>query len=116
MTIQEPTLLFFRHRPEGWQTNTLIASSMQSLESSFFLIALGRYPHALAVCASAIESGLQAANIDAKDRDGFQHLVKKAKKSRLQSSHSATSFSTLFAKHGIASPIVDSVLRTIASR
>lgn len=80
MTVQEPTLLFFRHRPEGWETNVPIASSMQSLESSFFLIALGRYPHALAVCASAIESSLQAADIDAKEKDGFQDLVKKAKR------------------------------------
>ena len=80
MTIQEPTLLFLRHRPEGWGANSSIASSMQSLESSFFLIALGRYPHALSVCASAIESCLQAADIDAKERDGFQNLVKKAKR------------------------------------
>ncbi len=81
MTNQEPTLLFFRHRPEGWATNTSIASSMQSLESSFFLIALGRYPHALSVCASAIESSLQAADINAKEKDGFQDLVQKAKRS-----------------------------------
>ena len=54
---------------------------MQSIESSFFLIALGRYPHALSVCASAIESSLQAADINAKEKDGFQDLVKKAKKS-----------------------------------
>lgn len=80
MTIHEPTLFFFRHRPEGWETHASIASSMQSLESSFFLIALGRYPHALAVCASAIESSLRAADIDAKERDGFQELVKKAKR------------------------------------
>lgn len=80
MAIQEPTLLFLRHRPEGWGANSSIASSMQSLESSFFLIALGRYPHALLVCASAIESCLQAADIDAKERDGFQNLVKKAKR------------------------------------
>jgi transcription elongation factor Elf1 len=53
---------------------------MQSLESSFFLIALGRYPHALAVCASAIESSLQAADINGKEKDGFQDLVKKAKR------------------------------------
>lgn len=54
---------------------------MQSLESSFFLIALGRYPHALSVCASAIESCLHAANINAKEKDTLQDLVKKAKKS-----------------------------------
>lgn len=81
MTIGEPALLFFRHRPEGWATKEYIASSMQSFETSLFLIAVRRYPHALSVCASAIESALQAANIGAKDRDGFQELVRKAKNS-----------------------------------
>lgn len=80
MLTQEPTLLFFRHRPDGWKTNASIASSMQSLETSFFLIALGRYPHALSVCASAIESVMQAADIGAKEKDGLQELIKKAKK------------------------------------
>lgn len=79
-TIQEPTLLFFRHRPEGWATSAYIASSLQSLESSFLLISLGRYPHALLVCASAIESCLQAARIGPKEKDGLQELVKKARK------------------------------------
>jgi hypothetical protein len=79
MNNQEPTLVFFRHRPEGWRASVSIASSLQSVETSFFLIALGRYPHALSVCASAIESSLQAAKIAAKERDGFQELVRKAK-------------------------------------
>jgi transcription elongation factor Elf1 len=79
MKIQEPTIHFFRGRPEGWAINPYIASSMQSLESSFFLIALGRFPHALSVCASAIESCLHAAKINAKENDGFQVLVRKAK-------------------------------------
>lgn len=80
MIIQEPTLLYFRRRPAGWATNASIASSMQSLETSFLLIALARYPHALTVCASAIESAIQAANIGATEKDGFHNLIKKAKK------------------------------------
>ena len=75
---QEPTLLFFRHRPKEWHTNTLLASSLQSLETGFFLIALERFPHALVVCASAIESSLQAADINPRERDGFQDLIRKA--------------------------------------
>lgn len=51
MANEEPTLLFFRHRPDGLATKLPIASSMQSLETNFFLIALYRYPHALATCA-----------------------------------------------------------------
>jgi hypothetical protein len=53
---------------------------MQSLETSFFLIALGRYPHALSICASAIESAIQAADIGAKEKDGLQELIRKAGK------------------------------------
>ena len=54
---------------------------MQSLETSFFLIALGRYPHALTICAAAIESAMQAADIGAKETDALQELLKKARKS-----------------------------------
>lgn len=80
MKTQEPTLLFFRSHPDNLKEKVSIASSMQALETSFFLIALERYPHALSVCASAIESCLQAASIGSKEKDGFQDLVKKARK------------------------------------
>jgi hypothetical protein len=49
------------------------------LETSFFLIALHRYPHALVVCTAAIESAMQAADIGAKERDGLQELIRKAR-------------------------------------
>jgi hypothetical protein len=78
MTSTEPTLLFFRHRPAGWETNALVASSLQSVETSFFLIALGRYPHALTACVSAIETCLQAARIGSTDTDGLLKLLRKA--------------------------------------
>jgi hypothetical protein len=75
----EPTLLFFRQAPQNWAVNVSLASSMQSLESSFLLVALGRHPHALTVCASAIESAIQGADVGAKEKDGLQDLIKKAK-------------------------------------
>ena len=81
MTTPEPTLLFFRHRPDGWAANPYLASSLQSVETSFFLVALGRYPHALTTCASALETCLQAAKIGAGDRDGLNDLITKAKRS-----------------------------------
>src|SRR5262245_26197201 len=74
-----PTLLFFRSRPIGWTVNLSIASSMQSLETSFFLIALRRFPHALSTCASAIEGTIQAAKVRANDKDGLQTLLRKAR-------------------------------------
>ena len=75
---QEPTLLFFRKSPNEWQASAELASSLQSVETSFFLTALGRHPHALSVIASAIESCLQAGGIGAKN-DGLQERIKKAK-------------------------------------
>lgn len=60
MADEEPTLMFLRSRPEGWSSNGYIASSLQSLETSFLLIALNRFPHALATCVSAIENVLLA--------------------------------------------------------
>ncbi len=74
-----PTLLFFRSRPIEWTVNVSIASSMQSLETSFFLVALRRFPHALSTCASAIESAIQAAKVGANDKDGLQTLIRKAR-------------------------------------
>ena len=79
MTSTEPTLLFFRSQPLGWAEDPFLASSLQSVETSFFLIALGRYPPALTLCVSAIETCLQAAKIGAKDSDGFQKLARKAR-------------------------------------
>jgi len=52
---------------------------MQSLETSFFLIALGRFPHALVACATAIESAIQTAGIGDKRKDGLTNLINKAK-------------------------------------
>lgn len=75
----EPTILFFRHHPKALADNATLASSIQSLETSFFLIAFGRFPHALATCATAIETAIQASDAGAKDRDGLQVLVKKAR-------------------------------------
>ena len=51
----QPIFLFYRSLP-GEPTIAALASSLQGLETSFFLVSLRRYPHALTVCASAIES------------------------------------------------------------
>ena len=56
-----------------------LAASIQSLETSFCLIALGRFPNALSTCATAIETAIQASDAGAKEGDGLQELVKKAK-------------------------------------
>lgn len=75
----EPTILFFQHHPEALAGNAALASSIQSLETSFFLIALGRFPHALSTCAAAIETAIQGSDAGAKDRDALQDLVRKVK-------------------------------------
>lgn len=56
----KPTLYFFRHQPKSETLPNLI-SSMQSLETSFFLIALRQYPQALLTCVSAIEQSIKGS-------------------------------------------------------
>jgi hypothetical protein len=55
MGSAQPIFLFYRSLPDE-PTIAALASALQGLETSFFLISLRRYPHALTVCASAIES------------------------------------------------------------
>lgn len=59
-TVETPTLHFFRARPENLTDHPPLASSLQSLETTFFLLALKRYPAALVSCASAWESAIKA--------------------------------------------------------
>ena len=55
-----PTLHFFGRTPANLDANPPLASSLQSLETCFFLLAYHRYPHALLACASAVESVIRA--------------------------------------------------------
>jgi hypothetical protein len=55
-----PTLHFFRATPPNVLENPPLASSLQSLETAFFLISLERYPSALVSCVSAWESAIKA--------------------------------------------------------
>ena len=57
----QPELHFFRATPDRVMSRPPLASSLQSLESSFILISHARFPHALVTCASAIESSIKAA-------------------------------------------------------
>jgi hypothetical protein len=54
------TLHFFRATPPDMLKNPPLASSLQSLETTFFLLSLGRYPSALVSCVSAWESAIKA--------------------------------------------------------
>lgn len=76
----EPRLLFFRYKPTGLITRPPLASSLQHLETSFLLVSMGRYPHALVTCGSAIESAIKAAiNASPDDRLDFRKLINKAR-------------------------------------
>jgi len=76
----EPYLHFFRYKPAGLIDRPPLASSLQHLETSFLLVALGRYPHALVTCGSAIESAIKAAiNASPDDRLDFRKLINRAR-------------------------------------
>jgi hypothetical protein len=60
-TEERPQLEFFRKIPRDLMSRPPLYSSLQNLESSFFFIALDRFPHALVMCASAIESAMKSA-------------------------------------------------------
>lgn len=59
-SIEMPTLHFFRATPANLLKQPPLASSLQSLETTFFLLALERYPSALVSCATAWESVIKA--------------------------------------------------------
>jgi hypothetical protein len=77
--MEKTTLLFFRNRPHDPSGKEALISSMQSLESSFLLLALERYSHALVTCASAIDSALLTSRLGATGKPSFQELITKAR-------------------------------------
>lgn len=70
-----PWLVFFRSAPNNLSNQETLTSSLQNFESSLFLIALQRFPHALNACASAIESALKGRPGYSKKRQTFQELL-----------------------------------------
>lgn len=60
VSTEMPTLHFFRATPANLLEQPPLASSLQSLETTFFLLALYRYPSALVSCATAWESVIKA--------------------------------------------------------
>lgn len=78
---EKPKLIFFRETPKDLLKRPPLASSLQNLETSFLLIALSRYPHALVSCASAIESAIKAAfNTNQERKQTFQSLLDRSLK------------------------------------
>jgi hypothetical protein len=78
----EPKLIFFRKKPKNWLNLPPLGSSLQNLETSFILVSLNRYPHALISCFAAIESALKAfLKIKPNQRPYlyFEDLLNKAK-------------------------------------
>ena len=59
-STEQPHLKFLRATPDALMDRHPLCSSLQSLESSFMLIALDRFPHALVTCASSIESSMKS--------------------------------------------------------
>ena len=78
-----PTILFFRHHPDTLIGDGKLTSSLQSLESSFFLIALSRFPHALTVCYTAIETAIRASGIGGKSKINPLSFMKRTKSEKI---------------------------------
>ncbi len=57
---EQPSFVFFRATPADMMKHPPLASSLQSFETCLFLIALERFPGALAACATAVESVIKA--------------------------------------------------------
>jgi len=67
---------FFHTTPENADAHPPLVSSLQSLETCFSLTALERYPHALLLCASAIESAIRAKlQLPMEDKTKFWQLL-----------------------------------------
>jgi len=72
---QTPKLEFFRSVPEDLMSRPPLCASLQNLESSLSLIGLRRFPHALVLCASAIESAMKSSmGLSPDDRIGASQL------------------------------------------
>jgi len=66
----EPRFEILGKTPLCLKARPSLASAMQAFETSLFLLALGRYPAALTICASAIEAAIKA--IPKNDLVGFE--------------------------------------------
>jgi transcription elongation factor Elf1 len=69
------TLHFFRSLPSDPASQAALLSSMQSVETSFFLIALSRFPHALTACVSAIEYAIRESLSKVGRKPTLQHIL-----------------------------------------
>src|SRR4029434_10175551 len=77
---EEPRFHLFRLPPADLRARPPLASSLQSFESSLFLVALRRYPHALTACVFASESALKAVcNEPSARKDGLKELLTRAR-------------------------------------
>jgi len=57
-----PRLLFFYGSlPAGWESKPGLCASLQHLDTAFLLVGVGRYPHAVVSCVTAIESAIVEA-------------------------------------------------------
>ena len=73
----KPTILFFRYHPEVLAGDATLTSSIQSLETTFLLIALSRFPHALTACVTAIETAIRASGVGGKRKINLLSFVNK---------------------------------------
>jgi hypothetical protein len=76
---EQAAFVFLRSRPRG-PTAASLTSCLQTLETTFILIALLRYPHALTSCAFAIESIIKASPSCKTNKQGLKALLDAAER------------------------------------
>ena len=58
--MSTPSLIFLRNQPRDWLEQPPLASALQTFETSLINLAMGRYPSALVLTVSALESLIKA--------------------------------------------------------
>lgn len=76
---QQPTFCFFVTSPERLLDRPPLASSMQSFETTLFLLGLARYPHAFVSSVQAIESAIKAGlSLSPDEHRSLRNLLEQA--------------------------------------
>jgi hypothetical protein len=78
--------IFFRSAPDPPGTRAALTSAMQSTDTLLLLIGLKRYPNAVSMCATVIESVIKSsrAGLSLERDGGLRKLIKLARRESVE--------------------------------